>query len=154
MGRAVNRELRDQSGFTVAEVLVAVAILAIGVVALLMGMGWGVSDVDAARRSTTALFLAEQRLEEVKSFALSTAANKGWGNVDAAHFPAEAYSSIPGYGDYRRTVIVTANAVIPPGPAASPLAKQVELWVYYRPATSSGLGPETAVSVSTILVSR
>ena len=147
------KALRDRAGFTVAEVLAAVGILGVALAALLTAMGWGVTDVDAARRSTIALFLAEQRMEQIKAFALNTAPNKGWGNVDAAHFPAEAYGAMAGYGDYRRTVVVTP-AVIPPGPAASPFAKQIEVWVYYRPVKPSGLGPETAVSVSTVAVWR
>jgi type II secretory pathway pseudopilin PulG len=148
------RALRDRSGFTVAEVLAAAGILGVALAALLTAMGWGVTDVDAARRSTIALFLAEQRMEQIKAFALNTAPNRGWGNVDAAHFPAEAYGTMAGYGDYRRTVVVTPNALIPPGPAPSPFAKQIEVWVYYRPMKPSGLGPETAVSVSTVSVWR
>jgi hypothetical protein len=39
-----------------------------------------------------------------------------------------------------------------PGGAAN--TKQVEVFVFYRPVTSSGLGPETSVVVSTRLVWR
>jgi len=139
---------RDQSGFTVVEVLAAVAILGVGLVALVLAMGWGVTDVDAARRSTTALFLAEQRMEQIKAFALSTAGNKGFANVTVGNFPAEAYGSIAGYVDYRRSVAITDT----PGGAAN--TKQVEVFVFYRPATSSGLGAETSAVVSTLLVLR
>ena len=148
------RILRGQGGFTVVEVLTAVGILAVGLVALVMATGWGMTDVDAARRSTTALFLAEQRMEEIKAFAQSKGPSKGWRNVDAAHFPTEPYGSIADYGDYRRAVVVTPNTVIPPETTGSRFAKQVEVRVYYRPATATGIGPETAVSVSTILVWR
>src|SRR5262249_29309318 len=139
---------RDQSGFTVAEVVAAIAILGIGLVALLTAMTAGVADVDAARRSTTALFLAEQRMEQVKAFALSPTVNKGFANVTVGNFPAEAYGSIASYTDSRRSVTITDS----PGGAAN--TKQVEVFVFYRPATSSGLGAETSAVVSTLLVLR
>lgn len=141
--------VRNDHGFTLAETLAAVAILGIGLVALLSSMSWGFASVDGSRRSTTALFLAEQRMEQVKAFAVSTAAGQGWAQVSSTAFPAEGYGAIPGYRDYRRLVTVTTN----PGGAA-PKTKLVEVQVFYRPVTSDGLGPETSVVVSTLLVAR
>jgi prepilin-type N-terminal cleavage/methylation domain-containing protein len=140
---------QDERGFTLAETLVAIAILGVGLVALLSSMSWGFATVDASRRSTTALFLAEQRMEQVKAFAVSTAPGQGWAQVSSAVFPSEGYGTIAGYRDYRRTVTVTAN----PGGAA-PNTKLVEVRVFYRPLTSTGLGPETSAVVSTLLVAR
>jgi prepilin-type N-terminal cleavage/methylation domain-containing protein len=140
--------VRNDQGFTLAETLAAVGVLGIGLVALLSSMSWGFATVDSSRRSTTALFLAEQRMEQVKAFAVSTAAGQGWALVTSAAFPAEAYGAIPGYPDYRRTVTVTNN----PGGAAN--TKLVEVHVFYRPVTSFGRGAETSAVVSTLLVAR
>ncbi len=142
------KAVSDEQGFTLAETLAAVGILGVGLVALLSSMSWGFAAVDSSRRSTTALFLAEQRMEEVKAFAVSTADKQGWDEVNPANFPAEGYGAIPGYPDYRRTVTVTDL-----GPVA-PNTKLVEVRVFYRPVTSTGLGPESSVVVSTLLVKR
>lgn len=141
--------VRNDQGFTLAETLAAVGVLGIGLVALLSSMSWGFATVDTSRRSTTALFLAEQRMEQVKAFAVSTAAGQGWALLTSAAFPAEGYGGITGYPDYRRTVTVTTN----PGGSA-PNTKLVEVRVFYRPVTSAGLGPESSVVVSTLLVAR
>lgn len=137
-----------QAGFLVAETLTAVSVLAIALMAILIAMNTGIGNVNAARRSTTAVFLAEQRLEQIRTFALSSDSLQGWGNVTAANFPAEDYHTILSYGDYRRSVSVTAN----PGGATN--TKLVEVWVYYRPASATGLSGETGVVLSSLLVSR
>jgi Tfp pilus assembly protein PilV len=144
----LHRSPSADGGFTVVETLAAVAILSVALIGLLGSMTSGVTDVDAARRNTTALFLAEQRMEQIKACALSTAAGQGFANVTAATFPAEAYGSIAQYTDYRRSVTVTNN----PGGVAN--TKQVEVWVFYRPITAKGLNTEASVVVSTLLVSR
>lgn len=147
-GPALGRFLRAQGGFSLAEALAATALLALGLATLLGTVTWGVAGVDRARRHTTAVYLAEQRLEQIKAFALSRAAGQGWGNVTSANFPAESYGSITGYTDYRRTVTVTDN----PGGVA--FTKQVEVSVFYRPASDRGIGPESSVLASTLMVSR
>jgi Tfp pilus assembly protein PilV len=139
---------RRDAGFTIVETLAAVTVLVIGLIGLLASMTAGVTDVDAARRSTTALFLAEQRLEQIKACALSKAAGQGYANVTTATFPAEAYSAIAQYPGFRRSVTVVDN----PGGVAN--TKQVEVWVFYRTATTQGLGGETAVAVSTLVAAR
>ncbi len=137
-----------QAGFTAAEVVAALAVVTISLIAVLSSLSFGATGIDGARRTTTAVFLAEQRLEQVKAFAMSKNPAQGWANVSAASFPAEAYGAIPGYPGYRRTVVVTNS----PGGAAN--TKQVEVFVFYRPTTPQGLGAETSVALSTLLVSR
>ena len=142
------RHLTSEAGFTLAETLTAVTVLTVALVALLFATGFGVTGLDSARRSTTALFLAERRMEEVKAWALSGAAAQGWVNVTAANFPAEAYSTITGYPEYRRTVTITDT------PAGLTNTKQIEVFVFYRPVGTAGVSGETSVSVSTLLVNR
>ncbi len=137
-----------EAGFTVAEVLVAAFLLAVALVALLASMTTAVTTVDAGRRSTTALFLAEQRMEDVRAFALSKAAGQGWANLSTASFPAEGYGAIASHPDYRRTVTVTDT----PGGVAD--TKLVEVRVFYRQVTDAGTGPESSVVVTTTLANR
>jgi Tfp pilus assembly protein PilV len=140
---------RDQAGLTLAEILVSAAILTIGATALLGALTLGVGGVEASRQSSTAVFLAEQRLEEARSFAFSTAAGRGFTNLTAAAFPAEGYNAIAGYGGFRRMVAVTDN----PGGTAD--TKLVQVTVFYRPMSSAGgRDAETSSTVSTILASR
>lgn len=142
------RAAAGDRGFTVAEVLAALGVLGVALVGVLFSMTYGATGVDASRRSTTALFLAEQRMEQVKAFAMSRSGAQGWTNLTAAAFPAEGYGTMPGHGDYRRAVTITDN----PGGAAN--TKQVEVQVAYRPVRPEGIGPETSVVLSTLLVKR
>jgi type II secretory pathway pseudopilin PulG len=135
--------IRNQQGFTLPETITAVGFLAVALVGLLAAMGHGTTSVGSARRSTTAVFLAEQQMEAAKAFALGDAtAGRGWANLATAAFPAEGYNAIPGYPDYRRAVTITT---IPP------TTKQIEVRVFYWPV---GGGPETSVVASTLVVQR
>ena len=156
MGRVMNRATdgvtrgaKRQAGFTLIEVLITIVFVSVGIVAVLSSLSIGVSGVDRGRRTTTALFLSEQRMEEIKSYALSKNPLQGWTNIVPASFPAEGYGTIAGHPDYRRTVTITTN----PGGAA-PLTKQVEVWVFYRPVGMKGNVGENAVHTATLLVAR
>jgi type II secretory pathway pseudopilin PulG len=135
-----------EAGFTVTEILVALGVLSVGLVAILTSITFGATGIDGARMSTTALFLAEEGMEQVKARTLDPAA--GWATVTAANFPAQAYGTIPAHPAYRRTFTITDN----PGGVAN--TKQVEVRVFYRPTTMVGAGPETSVVVSTLLANR
>ena len=145
MGRAMNRPT-NQAGFTLIEVLLTIAFLSVGIVAVLSSLSVGAGGIERGRRSTIALFLAEQRMEQIKAFAFSKNPAQGWANVVSANFPVEAYGAIAGYPDYRRTATITNN----PGGAAN--TKQLEVWVFYRPMGASG--KENGVTTATLLVSR
>lgn len=151
MNRATGRVthgVRSQAGFTLLEVLITIALLSVGIIAVLSSISAGVSGIAGGRRSTTALFLSEQRMEEVKAFALSKNPLQGWTNVVAATFPAEGYNTIAGYPEYRRTVTITNN------PAGAANTKQVEVWVFYRSTTPGPNGGENAITTATLLVAR
>jgi type II secretory pathway pseudopilin PulG len=62
---------RDTSGLTVAEIIVAMAIIMIGLVSLMAVAPLTTSQVGQSKFKTTAVFLAQQRLEQVKSAAWS-----------------------------------------------------------------------------------
>jgi type II secretory pathway pseudopilin PulG len=142
--------LRREAGFTIVETLTAAAILTIAMVAFLTSMTYGLSGMDRGRKATTAVLLAEQRLEQIKSFALSGAITQGWANVTAANFPAEAYGTITSYTEYRRTVTITdvpdADGIV--------RTKQVEVFVFYKATGANGLNQETSVGVSTLMVAH
>ena len=145
--RPLRRTATDQQGVTLAEVLVATALLAIGMVAVLSAMSIGLGGVESSRRVSTALFLAEQRLEQVRAFAVSTSAGQGFTNLSSANFPAEGYNTIAGYTGFRRVVTFTPNA------GGNPNLTIVTVQVFYRAPTAAGTG-ETGTAVQTVVALR
>ncbi len=132
----------NERGMTLVEVLVAVTIITVGLTAVATGMQLATSGVTSGQQETTAVFLAEQRLEDIKAFALSTAAAQGFANVTSASFPTESYGAIANYTGYRRTVTIT-------NPSAT--VKRVTVDVFYLPVAVASTNGERQVSLSTAL---
>ncbi|HZP38774.1 MAG TPA: prepilin-type N-terminal cleavage/methylation domain-containing protein [Methylomirabilota bacterium] len=136
-----------QQGFTLAEILVACAIISVGLVAVATGFGYGVDGVEAGRQQSTALFLAEQRIEQAKELA-ARASNLA--DLNTTNLPAsEGYGTISGAPPgYRRTTTITSN----PGGISG---ARVDVSVFYRPVTGRGvLTTERVVSLSIFLANR
>lgn len=136
-----------QAGFTLAEILVACAIISVGLIAVATGFGIGVDGVEAGRQQSTAVFLAEQRLEQAKELAMR---QTGLVQLTAANLPAtEAYATITGAPSYRRTTTITNPA------AAGVAGARVDVSVFYRPVTGRGvLTTERSISLSIFLANR
>jgi len=142
-----SKSCRGPAGFTLAEILVACAIISLGLVAVATGFGFGVDGVEAGRQQSTAVYLAEQRIEQAKELAMR---QTGLVQLTVANLPAtEAYGTIAGAPPgYRRTTTITAN------PGAVPGAR-VDVTVFYRPVTGRGvLTTERSVSLSIFLANR
>jgi len=138
---------REEAGFTLAEILVACAVISVGLIAVATGFGIGVDGVEAGRQQSTALFLAEQRIEQAKELA---ARQPNLGDLTTTNLPAtEAYGSIAGApSTYRRTTTITLN---PGGTTGA----RVDVSVFYRPVTGRGvLTTERVVSLSIFLANR
>lgn len=135
-----------EAGFTLAEILVACAIISVGLVAVSMGFGYGVDGVEAGRQQSTALFLAEQRIEQAKELA---ARKPNLADLTAANLPAaEAFGTIASAPPYRRTTTITND----PG---GTIGARVDVNVFYRPVTGRGvLTTERSVSLSIFLANR
>ena len=137
----------NERGMTLVEVLVAVAIITIGLTAIATGMVLGTSGINQGQQETTASFLGEQKIEDIKAYALSTAVAQGFANVTAANFPVEDYGTIAGgYNGYRRTTTITS-------PSAT--MKVVIVNVFYKSvAVSSTANAERQVALTTVLRQR
>jgi prepilin-type N-terminal cleavage/methylation domain-containing protein len=136
-----------QAGFTLAEIMVACAVIAVGLIAVSAGFGFGVDGVEAGRQQSTAVFLAEQRIERAKELA---ARQPNLADLNTTNLPAtEAYGSIAGApSTYRRTTTITTN---PGGTTGA----RVDVSVFYRPVTGRGvLTTERVVSLSIFLANR
>lgn len=129
-------------GLSLAEVVVAAAVLTVGMLAALSATAVGFAGVEAAHRSSVALFLAEERIEQVRAVALA-APVRGRPWLTAQQFPTEPYGTIAGRPGYRR---LTEVALEPDG---LPDTCRVSVSVFYRPG--GGAGPETFERLSTLM---
>jgi prepilin-type N-terminal cleavage/methylation domain-containing protein len=139
--------MSNQRGMTLVELLVAVFIITVGLVAIGAGFQIATSGVAAGQQQTTATYLAEQHLESMKSFAVSSNGSQGFANVTSTNFAAtEGYGTITNYATYRRTTTIT-------DPTAT--TKRITVSVFWRPvAVSATANPERNVTVSVMLTSR
>jgi len=136
--------IRDERGFTLAEVLVATVVIAIGLVAIVQGLSYATQGMETGRQQTTAIFLAEQRAEFIRSIAMTDFAHP----TVAAGVTNEGYNTIANAANYRRVTTIT-NA---PAPVDW---KRVQVQVFYRPVTTQGtLAQERQVDVVTVIARR
>jgi prepilin-type N-terminal cleavage/methylation domain-containing protein len=153
MTARLTRTLSGQRGFTLAEVLVATVIIMVGLVAVASGFQYATSGVATGRGETIATFLAEQRVEQLKTVAMTNYAPPYPGLSLAAGTTTEfcqtstigatgsncQATAITGTTSYTRTTTITDN----PGGAgcsgvAPLLCKRIRVSLTYRPVTSSG----------------
>jgi type II secretory pathway pseudopilin PulG len=154
----VNRLVRgirisgSQADFRLAELLAAVFVISLGLVAVGAGFATAIQGVETSRQQTTATFLAEQRLEQVRATALgnSLVACMGFANITAGCFPPQAYASITNAPDYRSTVTITDYVV-----NGNIARKRVDVDVFYRPIAAWGaLATERSVRLSTLIANH
>jgi type II secretory pathway pseudopilin PulG len=130
------------------EILIAVSVISLGLVGVAAGFLYAVGGLEAGRQQTTATFLAEQRIEQLKAQALNN-----FLNVTTGNYPNEAYGAIYNNANpqpnYRRTVTI----VDAPGGLLD--TKLVEVTVFYRPLVGFGvLAAERQVRLSALLTDR
>ena len=144
----------QQDGFTVAELLAAVFVISLGLVAVGAGFATAIQGVETSRQQTTATFLAEQVLEQVHAAALgsSLVACMGFANVTPACFPAQAYGAIASAPGYRSTVTITDYA----DGAGVIQRKRVDVEVFYVPIVAWGVqsAAERSVRLSTLVANH
>src|SRR5207244_8309335 len=152
-GTRIRKALANQGGFTLAELLAAIVIIGVGLVAVGAGFDTAIQGIETGRQQTTATFLAEQRMEQVRATALgnSLVACMGFANITAACFPAQAYASIANAPGYRSTVTVTDYLV-----GANIARKRVDVEVFYQPIVAWGVqvSAERSVRLSTLIANH
>jgi len=143
-----------ENGFTLAEILIACSIIAVGLLAASYGFTMAIQGVETGRQQSTAIFLAQQRMDQVKAAGL-IATEPPLGNVTAANFPAEAYNTITGAQRFRRAVTLTTYVGPAGGLPTGFTGIRVDVDVFYQPITARGvLTTERSVRLSTFLTSR
>lgn len=142
-----------ERGFTLVEILVATSILAVGFVAVATAFRYATASAESGRGETIATFLAEQRIESLKSATLAD-----WTSplLDAG-VTREPYGSISNAPGYRRDTAIDDYGGDDCAAAAPAVVtcKRVRVTVYYRPVTAAGgLHQERRVDLLTVLVAR
>jgi type II secretory pathway pseudopilin PulG len=145
--------VQSTDGFTVAELLAAIFVIAVGLVAVGAGFATAIQGVETGRQQTTATFLAEQRMEQVRATALGDplVACMGFTNITTACFPAQAYGAIESAPGYRSTVTITDYTI-----AGNVVRKRVDVEVFYQPIVAWGVlvTAERSVRLSTLVANH
>lgn len=150
----IRRTLLWEAGFTLPEVLLAIAILAVAVLGvggalalqaggLSFGSSFGLAAITRGNYQSTATMLAQAKLEEIKNAQYTAAVDE----ITMANFPDEGYGTIAGYPSLRRTITIQ-NGV----PVAG--MKTTTVRVFFQPPRESGLGQEEGVQLVTIVAQR
>jgi len=88
----------NEKGFTLIEVLIAMLVLAIGLLSLATLAGTVIRGNSFSNKMTTATTLAQERLEDIQRQGYASASSNN-----------ENYGSIAGYSGYKRLTSVAAN---------------------------------------------
>jgi len=154
MTTRLERPIASERGFTLAEVLVAVLIIMVGLVAVASGFQYANNGVATGRGETMAVFLAEQRIEQLKMIAINNY-DGPWTapltlqtgsttteycqstNIGATTSNCQT-TSFTGTTTYTRVTTVTDNPGGTGCTGAPLICKRIKVSVTYRPVTSSG----------------
>jgi type II secretory pathway pseudopilin PulG len=166
--RPVKAIFQDDTGMTLVEVIIAAIVVMVGLVALIAATPLGTSQVGEANLKTTATFLAQQRLEQIKNAKWTTVpaaddlgGSGSPGSAAVAQWPDESYGSIAFPGGlpcaandrsggcrFRRQVritdcSVTSCAGIGTGTPTVDTLRQVAVTVFFSPLAGTGMGQTT-----------
>jgi prepilin-type N-terminal cleavage/methylation domain-containing protein len=128
----MSARVTDQRGMTLAEVIVAVAIIGVGLVALSSAIPLGAYGIQEGNQLSTATFLANQRMEELR--------NAKWDTGLTVGTSTETPMAAP-YTGYNRTVQIRGCDTGGCGDIFSADLRQVTVTVSYRPMTGTGVAP-------------
>jgi prepilin-type N-terminal cleavage/methylation domain-containing protein len=163
----------DQRGVTITEIMIAIAIMSVGLAALFSAIPIAAYGIQEGNQLSIATFLANQRLEQVRnvtwsaasglsvacdnlgisasSTAAPTTSSSGAACTTATTtFPDESPMTAP-YANYSRTVRITDCSVAPgcSGVVDAGL-RQVTVTVSYRPMTGVGVAPSTTTKSAVV----
>jgi len=173
---SLTTRLFNERGITVAEVLAAAAILGLGIAALMSVVPVASHAVQDGNQTSTATYLAQQRLEQVRNAAwtatadcvgLSPAPTLAPFSVPAGTcgagvnptFPDEPLNSLTGFGQYARTVRIRDCGNVlnfaACGNVTSAAVRLVTVTVTYVPTTAAGVSnANTSVNLEWLVAQR
>lgn len=155
------RAVRDQRGFSVAELLVVSFVIGIALLALLQTIPLSAYGIQEGSQQSTATFLANERMEQVKNaqwtavppadtLGVSASATVAPVSAGVTSFPDENPMAAP-YAGYRRQVRISDCNVAPGcGGLQKPDMRQATVTVSYAPMTGVG-GPAAGATKSVVV---
>ena len=168
------RVRRSEAGFTLAEVLLAAVIITIAFVALLSVIPYSTSAVQGGNQTSTATFLANQKLEEAKNIPWTSTPDNDCLGVGAGAAPTvpagksctlgavnvasggaltwfadQSSTAITGFNGYSRTTRITDCGVTACAGITDSGMRVVTVAVTFQPLTST----TTAAAAKTVTVS-
>jgi hypothetical protein len=166
----VRRPIANQQGLTVVEILFAVVIIGIGLVALSSAIPIAAYGIQEGNQLSTATFLANQRMEQVHNaqwtacppadkLGVSASVAEAPVSGGVVTFPDEDPLPAP-YGGYSREVRISdlqGPATCPGGVLTGTTGlRQVTVTVSYHPMTGIGMAPTTTAksAILTMYISQ
>jgi prepilin-type N-terminal cleavage/methylation domain-containing protein len=138
--------VRVEGGFSIVELLVAVAVLAVGLLGLAQLIGVALQQNDFARYNTTAIEVAQGKLEELRALYNWQVASGGSSSdlSDGGHGPVTVVlaSDSQSYGSRSMTVSWTVS---------SPTTVRKDIVIRVIPTTSSEAHVSKPVIINTSL---
>ena len=165
--------INNERGITLAEILIALFLIGVGLVGLMIVVPVAASGVQSGNHASAATYLAQQRIEQARNarWAVAPAIDcLGASNPvttapvptgatcngsTAATFQDEAKGTIAGFTDFARTTRITACTGGAEGDGINnPALRLVTVTVAYRPVTSVGVGATDATVILNWLVAQ
>jgi prepilin-type N-terminal cleavage/methylation domain-containing protein len=162
--------LADQRGITLPEILISIAIIGVGLGALLSVVPVATTGIQEGNQTSTATFLAQQRLEQVRGATWSDSTDCLGLSATAAAAPVPSPSgacgittvtfadeaTVPGFTQYARTVRISSCGVAPGcGGITHAALRLVTVSVRYRPISAKGVSPShTSVTLEWLVAQR
>ena len=148
------RDGAAEAGFTVVEVVVAMTVVAVGLLATMAAVQHGLSGIETGRGESVATVLVEDKLEDLKAVALvdwTNAALQEGTRTEYCRAADFSCSDAPTADGFRRTTALVDGA----GGACATSCKIVTVSVFYRAVNVDGqLDQERRVSATTVFVAR
>ena len=157
--RAVRATLRDNAGMTVVEVIIALGVITVGLLALIAAMPLSTSLIGESNLKTTGTFLAQQRFEQIKNAKWTIAPGADclgvspsvdaapvtatWVNCPGAApaglvtYPDEGFTTMTAYPRFQRQVRIENCSAASCGVASNAL-RRVTVTVSFASMTGPG----------------
>ena len=162
---------QNTAGLTVAEVIIALGVIAVGLLALLAAMPLGTSTIAESNLNTTATFLAQHRLEQIKNAQWAAVDTLGGGGSNGgaaiAQWPDEDYNTIvmplgntnASYPRFRREVRIADCSVvscsgIAIGTASANTLRQVTVFFLGVTGAATASANEERVHIVTLIARK
>ncbi len=108
----ITRSGRD-SGFTLIEVLIAMAILGVGLLSIAVAQLTAIKVSSRSKNLQQAMFLAREQMDDFEALPLNSPALAAAGTVDDPGNPLRANNDLDDQTTFNRSVTVTPNAPSP-----------------------------------------